>query len=96
MGYFKDNKQNKSMTRLLVFMAAIVAYVICLSAVSAIIFFAWTSAPEITETLPDGTIRVTAAHHKEFAVGQITAIIMALLGYAGLKKVFQAKIENTL
>ena len=39
MGYFKDDKGNKSMTRLLVFIAAIVAYVISLATVTALIYF---------------------------------------------------------
>ena len=81
MGYFRDDKDNKSMTRLLVFIAAVLAYVICLSMVGALIWFAHTSTPE---------------HTKELETTPIVTVITTLLAYAGLKKVFQKREENRL
>ena len=81
MGYFKDDKGNKSMTRLLVLMAAVVAYVISLIGVIASIWFIQSSTPE---------------HTKELPTAFIVEIVGILLAYAGLKKVFQKREESKL
>ena len=69
------------MTRLLVFMAAVVAYVISLIGVIASIWFIQSSTPE---------------HTKELPTAFIVEIVGILLAYAGLKKVFQKREESKL
>ena len=77
-GFFRDNKGNKSMTRLLVFMAATTAIVMALIAEIACIHFMLVSTKE---------------DPKEFPLLAVGSIITTLLLYAGVKKLVQKKTE---
>lgn len=78
MGYLKDNKGNKSMTRLLVFLACLTALLISIGLFIAVVYF-----ESIT----------TAENPKELEYLPIVEVITALLAYAGFKKVFQKREE---
>jgi hypothetical protein len=79
MGYFQDDKGNKSMTRLLVFLACLTALSMSIGMIVLMFYFEAMSTPE---------------NPKELNHLPIVEIIMALLAYAGLKKVFQKHAEK--
>lgn len=81
MGYFHDDKGNKSMTRLLVFLACLTALVMSIGMMVSIMFFEAMSTPE---------------NPKELNHLPIVEVIMGLLAYAGLKKVFQKREEKKM
>ena len=80
MGYFKDDKGNKSMTRLLVFIAAITGCTLSVG-VFVLISYLCINHPDNLEKVP-------------FLI--LVEIIVGLFTYAGLKKVFQKRAENKL
>lgn len=79
MSYFKDDKGEKSMTRLLVFLAFLTACVLSIGLFVALIYFESITTPK---------------NPREFEYLPVVEVIMGLLAYAGLKKVFQKKIES--
>lgn len=78
MGYFNDDKGNKSMTRLLVFLAALTAFIMSLGVLVAKFYLLLVKTPE---------------NHITFDTSGLVTIIGSLLAYAGLKKVFQKREE---
>ena len=78
MSYFKDDKGQKSMTRLLVFLAALTAFVLSIGVLIAKVYLLSIKTPE---------------NHLEFDATSIVTIITSLLAYAGLKKIFQKREE---
>lgn len=78
MGFFRDDNGQKSMTRLLVFIAAITACVISLGTLILIVYLC-ANHPDTIDKVP-------------FLI--IVEIVMGLLTYAGLKKVFQKREEQ--
>lgn len=77
-GFFLDDNGNKSMTRLLVFIAAVTACFMSLGVLCAKFYLLATNTPE---------------SYIHFDMTGLITIISSLLAYAGLKKVYQKKEE---
>lgn len=76
--FFLDDKGNKSMTRLLVFIACVTACSMSFGVLIAKFYLLASKTPE---------------NYVHFDMTGLITIISSLLAYAGLKKVFQKKEE---